>query len=44
MLDFESVELLMDPGTGVLESLDAAGVECGLCVPDDARDDESAGA
>ena len=42
MFEFECVELLMDPASGVLESLDAAGVECDLCAPDEAADDERA--
>lgn len=40
MIGFECMELLMDPGNGVLESLDAAGVECDRCAPDRADDDD----
>lgn len=42
MYESECVELLMDPASGVLESLDAAGVECHLCAPEEATDHERA--
>lgn len=41
MIELDCIELMLDPGSGVLESLDAAGVECDCCTPHKTADSES---